>query len=181
MASAQGRVLNSISGSIENGNKHWGQVRNGKQMIVCRRSTNLDFSPKTDAQKTAVVNFFNDSRIARILALYIKSEDLSVLPNSENGSALTITAVFSDIFGTGVMHADVVEWFKNKQVRDENGTIEHKGEYACAYHYLMPRITETRKQTILEACGFTYFEPTAEGYAAFKASKADSALKGIAG
>lgn len=181
MASAKGRVLNGVSGSIENGNKHWGQVRNGKQMIVCRRSNNIDFSPKTEAQKAQVVKFFNDSRIARLLAIYIKSDDLSVLPNSTNGSAITITSVFNDIFGTGVTHDDVVEWYNRKQVRDENGTIEHPGHYAVAYHYLIPRITEDRKATILEACLMPYFEPTAEGYAAFKASKADSALKGIAG
>ena len=184
MASAKGRVLTSVRGSIENAAEHWGQTRNGKQILACRRTNKTDWSPKTEAQKAAIVNFFNNSRISRIFAIYIKdaANGTSILTEKFGETAtLKITAILQDVApGTLNGAQDFLEWFRKTQTPDENGTIEHPGAYAVCYHELIPCISESRKQDFLEDLGLQYFEPTAAGHAAFKASSADSTLTGFA-
>ena len=184
MATAKGRVLTGVRGSIENAAEHWGQTRNGKQILACRRTSKTDWSPKTAAQQSAIVNFFNNSRIARIIAIYIKDtmQSTNVLTEKYGDTArLKVTAILTDIMPAAIASADALgDWFRRTQTADENGTIEHPGAYAVSYHEIIPRISEARKQDLLEGFSLQYFEPTAAGYASFKASKADSTLTGFA-
>ena len=184
MASAKGRVLSAVRGSIENGAKHWGFVSNGKQGIACRRSE-IKHEP-TAAQKIAMVKFANESRLATVLARVIKTRNtlgsISNATTDEEKAAFNIwgnvfwsSTNFHDANGDSKVFRDADFWhnFKN-QPRSESGEVEFPTLRGYIVAKLLPTITSYGKEDMARRGGVTLFEETAEGYELMKQSVGDT-------
>lgn len=151
MASAQGRILTSVSGSIENGKAHYGFTRNGKQFIGCIRKGWSGFM--TETQKIQTVKFANLTRAANAIWAWFK-----------DGS----TAKGAEII-SGVLSTEEIEKAYHAQQRDENG---YYYPHATIKDYISGQVvkalTDEQKKNIVEAAEKPYFEETLEGYEAMK-------------
>ncbi len=184
MASAKGRVLSAVRGSIENGAKHWGFVSNGKQGIACRRSV-IKHEP-TEAQKIAMVKFANDSRLATVLARVIKirgtlgnvinaTTDEELAAFNTWGGIFNSTTNFHDENGKGKMFYSFD--FYNKflyQPKSDTGEVEFPTLRGYIVAKLLPTITANGKEDMANRAGVTLFEETAEGYELMKKSVGDT-------
>jgi hypothetical protein len=151
MASAKGRLLTDVSGSIENGKAHYGFVRNGKQFIAClRKGYN---GHMTDAQKIQCVAFSNHTRTANAIWAWFK--------DSENAQGAAVIA--------GVCDKATIEKNFYAQTRDENGYYK---PHATIKDYisgeLVKHISDDNKKAIIEAVGKEYFTEDLDGYEALK-------------
>lgn len=180
MATGKGRVLGNVSGSIENGSKHWGFMRNGKQHIACRRAE-LHFNP-TNAQKTQMVRFRNDQQFVSAVLLGFKWQ--------EHFGDDTSAAFPADVTGEELRRASAClekvranKWTKEQwlyhfkeQTKDENGSVENPTFRGWIIHNIIPTLREAMDNTgntafadLVNAYS-DFYEETPEGYDQMKAT-----------
>lgn len=151
MASAQGRILTSVSGSIENGKAHYGFTRNGKQFIGCIRKGWNGYM--TETQKIQSVKFANLTRCANALWAFFKDGD------SAKGASVI----------SGVVNVEDINKGYYAQQRDENGYyFPHATIKDFISGVVAKGLTEEQKKTVIEAAEKPYFAETLEGYEAMK-------------
>ena len=184
MASAKGRVLTSVRGSIENAAKHWGRVSNGKQHIVCRRTDRKH--ELTDTQKIQCVKFANNTRIANAIAKMGKLYEIDAADRTEQQTEfygawqliLFSNGAWNDADGNpkAILIKELVEAFRN-QPRDEQGSVEHPTFAGYIFNKVIPCLTDDGKNLIKTTprASVTIYDESVEGYNTMKSTTAAAA------
>lgn len=171
MAGAKGRILTSVTGSIENGSAHYGFVRNGKQFIgSVRKGWNTEL--KTDEQRINAVIFRNNTLLTNAVA--------AIVLNQVEGKELTAAqeAAKSKIEGAFSIQA-IWDGFKAQPIDENTGYA--KGYPTLAGFILGVVMHEMRAEKgdsvgafisdIFGSLGLTFYSENIEGYNSLKASK----------
>lgn len=171
MAGAKGRVLSSVTGSIENGAPHYAFVRNGKQFIGCvRKGWNTEL--KTDDQKINAVIFRNNTLLANAVTAHVLhiAEDKE-LTAEQQAATTKIEAAFN--------LQDIWDGFKAQPIDEATGYAK---DYPTLHGFVLAVVMNEMRQEkgdsvgsfiqgIFTDLGITFFAESLEGYAALKASK----------
>ena len=156
MASAKGRLLSTVRGSIENGSAHYAFVRNGKQFIACIR--NGWDGKMTDTQKIQTVKFANMTRVTTVVA--------SV---HANGTSAENAAIFTAT--RGIVNYQNIAAAYAQQPTDGDGNKQHATVRDFIAACIAAPMSAANKKIVLEAAGKPFYEETVEGYEAMKAAK----------
>ncbi len=171
MAGAKGRVLTSVTGSIENGSAHYGFVRNGKQFIGCvRKGWNTEL--KTDEQRINAVIFRNNTLLANaVTALVLNLVESKELTSEQEAAKSKIEAGFN--------LQDIYDGFKAQPIDENTGYAK---DYPTLHGFILAVVMgEMREEKgeavgtfiedIFESLGVKFYAESIEGYNALKASK----------
>lgn len=171
MAGAKGRVLTSVTGSIENGSAHYGFVRNGKQFIGCvRKGWNTEL--KTDTQKINAVIFRNNTLLTNVVTAHV----LNLVEGKElTAEQQTVTSKIEAAFNL----QDIWDGFKAQPIDENTGYAK---DYPTLHGFILAVVMyEMREEKgdgvgtfikgIFDDLGVTFYAESLEGYTALKASK----------
>lgn len=171
MAGAKGRVLTSVTGSIENASPHYGFVRNGKQFIGCvRKGWNKEL--KTDEQRINAVIFRNNTLLTNaVSALVLNLVEGKELTAEQQTAKSKIEAGFN--------LQDIWDGFKAQPIDESTGYAK---DYPTLHGFILAVVMgEMREEKgenvgsfiedIFDSLGLTFYSENIEGYNALKASK----------
>lgn len=166
MASAKGRVLTDVRGTIENGAEHYGFQRNGKQFIGCvHKGWNRELIK--DEQKINAVIFRNSNIVATEFARCIKEIQAGATDPAYVGGA------YQELSDKVDWQA-IIEGFKAQPIDPTTG---YPKDYPTMRGYIMAVVCKSIReedpsviQTAIEAVNKTFYAENIEGYNLLKAA-----------